>query len=136
TMATATTRTSLATATGTAAATPIGVPTASSPSAAPTALPPTPSAPPLPTATATVTAATAWDAALPRLDPLWGRDWPAAIGLIGQYLDAYPGYPPAQSKLYAARLAYGDQLLRAGQRPEALAQYQAAEQLLPARGEA
>jgi serine/threonine-protein kinase len=110
------------------------LPTAGPPPTA-TALPlPSPSPTPLPTATPTTEEA--WAATLPLLDPIWGTNWPATIDVVSQFLRAHPGFVPAQEKLYAARLAYGDQLLRGAQRRDALAQYQAAEQVLPTRGEA
>jgi hypothetical protein len=119
------------------------------PTLAPTARPtlaPTraPTAPPTlaPTVVPTVaptpvpSAATVWPATVAQLDPLWGRDWPGAIGVLQGFLDQFPGDPTATDKLYAALVEYGRDRASDGQPDQARAALQGAATLRPERPEA
>ena len=77
-----------------------------------------------------------WRTTLVQIDPTWGRDWPATIGVLDAFVAAHPAYPASQEKLYAARLFYADELLAADNLDEAVAQLSAASAMLPQRPEA
>jgi hypothetical protein len=61
------------------------------------------------------------------LDATWARqDWPAAIRAAEALIALEPGNPEHQEKLAAARISYGDQLVRSGQNEAAAQAYRAA----------
>jgi serine/threonine-protein kinase len=109
--------------------------------------PPTPGAP-LPTRAPTVVpteavapaatpdAATAWIATSNSLNAVWGHDWQATLTILDAFVQKYPTYQPADDKLYAALISYGDQLAQQGDVSGAETQYQRAKALVPDRPEA
>jgi hypothetical protein len=83
-----------------------------------------------PTPTSTPTAAEAWNtAAETALDPLWGKDWPRAIAVIDGYLANWSGHEPARTKLCAALVNYGGDLLKQGRADDAVGQLVRAQSL-------
>lgn len=87
-----------------------------------------------PTATPTVDAL--WLTTLRFLEPVWEKDWPAAIRILEGFLRDYPRYRPAEEKLYGALVAYADQLIANDQDEEAVKRLLQAQALLPDRDEA
>jgi hypothetical protein len=91
---------------------------------------------PAPTSVPTLTAADAFQAALARLDSVWGTDWPASIQILDDYLQQYPDQQPATDKLYAALVGYGGDLIDSGSVDDGIAQLERAQSLAPDRQEA
>jgi hypothetical protein len=73
---------------------------------------------------------------LHELDATWEQDWPRTIGVLEHFLDRWPGYGPAEDKLYAALVADAEGQLQAEQVATAAAELERAARLLPERGEA
>lgn len=97
---------------------------------------PTSTPAPSPTETPSPTADQAWAETLAQLDEVWQRDWDRAIALLEAFQSAYPDFQPAAEKLYAALVASGERLIRAGDVEAGSAQLQRARDLLPERSEA
>jgi tetratricopeptide (TPR) repeat protein len=108
--------------------TPTIVPTPTS-----TTVPPTPTLVP-PTSTPTIDQV--WQTTLGALEEPWGKDWPRAITIIDLFRGQHPSYRPADEKLYAALVFYGEQLVRERKTDDAIKQFVRAQALFPARGEA
>jgi hypothetical protein len=70
------------------------------------------------------------------LNAVWGNDWPKTISTLESFRATYPDFPEAKDKLYAALVAYGNQLVSQGNPAGAVAQYQRAQTLEPDRTEA
>jgi len=100
---------------------------------APTA---TAAASPTPAPSPTPTVDQLWELLLPRLDPLWGHDWPQAIGLLEPFRARFPDFAPARDKLYAALVSYGADLIAAGTPEQAVDPLERAQAVDPQRGEA
>lgn len=77
-----------------------------------------------------------WTVTAHELDTTWEHDWPRTVALLDDFLDRWPGYGPAQDKLYAALVADGQARISVGQGHEGVAQLERAARLLPQRGEA
>lgn len=86
--------------------------------------------------TATPTVDESWQVALDVLEDFWEDDWPRAIGLIEVFRQRFPGYRPADEKLYAALVAHGKKLVAEGQKDDGLRMLTRAHELIPSRGEA
>ena len=87
----------------------------------------------------TPTTVEAWARVSAELDEVWSRDWPQAIRLIDNYRSQYPNSTQdatATNKLYAALLAYGQELLQAGKINDGIQQLARARALLPGAAQA
>lgn len=117
---------------------PSPTPVPAKPTTAPAAANPVakPATAPIAAATPTPTVDQIWQAALGELEGPWDEDWPKAIAMVDAFRQRFGGYRPADDKLYAALLAYAQQLVQEGNRDRAVEQLLRAQALLPARGEA
>lgn len=97
-----------------------------------TAVPPT--ATPVPP-TPTPTVEQVWQTTLATLEEVWGKDWPRALTILDAFRLQHPGYRPADEKLYAGLVFYGEQLVRERKTEDAIKQFVRAQALMPARGE-
>lgn len=95
---------------------------------------PLPTPTPAPTPTPTVDAV--WLLAERTLDSVWGSNWPRAVEVLEQFRDQFPGYRPAQEKLYVALLGYAEFLFMQDQDDDGVKRLQQARDLFPDRGEA
>jgi hypothetical protein len=97
---------------------------------------PRPAAEAAPVASEMSTAAAAWPPLPKDLDAVWTASPVEAVELLDSFLRRFPDHPVAREKLYAALIAYGDQLFWSGSPGGAAAQYDRARTLLPDRREA
>jgi hypothetical protein len=96
----------------------------------------TPLPTPVPTLEPTPTVAQAWAELQPDLDSVWGQDTPRTIALLNGFVARFADFAPAREKLYAALIASGVELARAGETDAAEQQFGRARALMPERGEA
>lgn len=89
-----------------------------------------------PAPSATPAPAERWAGAAQQFDAVWGKDWPRSVAILETFLHDAPTFGSAREKLYAALMAYGAQLVAAGNPQAAVPLFLKAEALLPERGEA
>ena len=77
-----------------------------------------------------------WPATVQELDATWEQDWAQTIGVLEHFLDRWPGYGPAEDKLYAALVADAEGHLQADQMDSGVAELERAARRQPGRGEA
>jgi hypothetical protein len=81
-------------------------------------------------------AADVWQALQPTLSGLWGTDWVGTTALLEAFLERFPNYPDAVTKLYDALVSEGQDLLGQGSTDPAVAVLEQARSLQPDRPEA
>jgi hypothetical protein len=88
------------------------------------------------TAQPTPSTAEAWAAVQPELESTWGEDTRRTVDLLNGFVARFPDYAPAREKLYAALIAWGDELANDDDTQSAAALFGQARALIPERGEA